>query len=110
MSDDNEGRVAGVVIYILESHVHGVAVVVLQYFNLISKGADSRLQQVKMNGRHLRTEKGVILFHLLGEHYAVIGAGHHPALKMSLVPYLYGCNEGADSYSGRSQVIDLVNL
>ena len=53
LSDDNEGRVTGVVIYILESHVHGVAVVVLQYFNLISKGADSRLQQVKMNGRHL---------------------------------------------------------
>ena len=110
MSDDNEGRVAGVVIYILESHVHCVSVVVLQYLNLISKGADSRLQKVKMNGRHLGAEKGVILLHLLGEHYPVIGAGHHPALKMSLVPYLYGCNEGADSYSGRSQVIDLVNL
>ena len=88
MSDDYEGRVAGVVIYILESHVHCVSVVVLQYLNLISKGADSRLQKVKMNGRHLGAEKGVILLHLLGKHHPVIGAGHHPALKMSLVPYL----------------------
>ena len=88
MSDDNEGRIAGVVIYILESHIHGVAVVVLQNLNLITKGADGRLQKVKMDGRHLGAEKGIILFHLLGEHYPVVSAGHHLALKMSLVPDL----------------------
>ena len=57
MSDDDQGGVAGVVIYILESHVHCVSVVVLQYLDFISKGADGRLQKVKMNGRHLGAEK-----------------------------------------------------
>ena len=43
LSDDNQGRVACIIVHVLESHVHRVAVVVLQYFNPVSEGTDGRL-------------------------------------------------------------------
>ena len=43
LADDDEGWVAGIVVHILESHVNGGSVVILQNLDLVAKGADGWL-------------------------------------------------------------------
>ena len=59
LSDDDEGRIAGVIVYVFEAHVHSLTVVVGQHFDLVSCSLEGGLQQFEMDGRHLRAEDGV---------------------------------------------------
>ena len=110
LTDDDQGWVAGIIIYILESHVDGAAVVILENFNLVSKGADSWLQQVEVNGRHLRAEDCVILFHGLGKDSSVVSAGYDFMAIVFLIPHPQSGNERTNPDSRSSQVIDLIDL
>ena len=68
------------------SPIHGRTIVVLQYFDVITEGADGRLQKVK-SGSVTSVDKGSCSpFHVLGEQYTVISAGNHFFL---MVPVTY---------------------
>ena len=110
LADDDKGWIAGVVIYILEPHVYGGAVIIFQYLKVVAKSPDSRFQQVKVDGGHLGTQDGVILFHVLSKQYPVVGAGNHLSVKMVFVPDLQRGDKGADPDAGRAQIVYLVNL
>ena len=83
---------------------------VLKDFDIVAKGPDCRLHQIKVDGRHLGAEKGVVLLHFLCKYHAVIGAGNDFALIMALVSHTDGRNEGADPDAGRAKVIHLVDF
>ncbi len=63
-----EGRVARVVVHIFQTVVDGRVVVVAHQNEVVAAGPCRRLNQVKVDGRHLRAQDGVaFLEHLLGE-------------------------------------------
>ena len=98
LSDDYKGRVAGVVIYIFKPHVYGVPVVICKDHKVIARVPEYRLQKLKVYRRHLRAKYGIVLFHLLGEVFAVIGRGNGVALDLLHFPDLYGRNERTYTY------------
>jgi len=63
-------------------------IVVIQYLKIITAGLESGSNQFKMNGRHLRTEDGVILSHFLGELYLFDGFAADGALFVQLFSYI----------------------
>ena len=88
MANDDQGRVAGVIVDILQAHIYGTFTVIFQNLNLVAEGADSRFDQFKVDGRHLRAEQGVVLLHLLGKDDTVVSAGYNFALEMLLLAHL----------------------
>ena len=49
LTDNDQRRIAGVIIYILKTYIHCVAVMVLQDLYVIAKSTDGRFDQVKMD-------------------------------------------------------------
>ena len=49
LSDYDKRRIAGVVVYIFQSHVHGLPVVVREHLDLIPGGLESRLQKFEVD-------------------------------------------------------------
>ncbi len=64
---DEQGRIAGIVVYIFQSHIHGMLIVVVQYDEVVTAGIERRLQELKVDRGHLRTDNGVILTHFFGK-------------------------------------------
>ena len=77
---------------------------------MVAAGANGRFQQIKVDGRHLRAEKRVILLHFLCKNHTVVGAGHNFMMIMLLVTHAQGSNQGADADTRSPKVIDLVDL
>ena len=65
LSDNDERRVAGVVVYIFKSHVHCLTVVIRKHLDLIAGSLECRLQKLEVDRRHLGAEDCVSLAHLL---------------------------------------------
>ena len=63
-----------------------------------------------MDRGHLRTDDGVILSHFLGKLHFFDGRGADGAFLLFLFSDTQGGEQGADSNSGCSQVIDFVNF
>ena len=49
LSDNNEGRIACIVVYIFQAHVNCLFVVVRKHFDLVSGSFEGRLQKLKVN-------------------------------------------------------------
>ena len=45
----DERRIAGIVIYIFETGIYGVFIIVLQYFDLIARFTESRLNEIEVD-------------------------------------------------------------
>ena len=56
LSDDGNGGIAGVVVDVLEPHVDGAAVVVVEHDHAVSVPPEHRLEHVEVDGAHLRRE------------------------------------------------------
>ena len=110
LSDDDEGRIAGVVVYIFEAHVHSLTVVVWQHFDLVAGSLESGLQQFEMDGRHLRAEDGVGLSHLFCERHFLDGCRTDGAGLFLLLAHADRGQQGAHADAGRAQVVDFVDL
>ena len=74
----------------------------MENLELIAKAPHRGLNQAEMDGRHLRAQDGVILFHLLCEEHAAVRAGNHRFLKMAHFPYADSGDQGAHADSCRS--------
>ena len=49
LSDYHQGRVAGIVVYIFQTHIHGILVVIRQHFQLVTGGIKCRLHDVEVD-------------------------------------------------------------
>ncbi len=111
LPDDKEGRVAGIVVHVFESVIHRSVVVVAHQDHIVAAGSGRRLNEIKMNGRHLGAEDGVLLVeHLLRKRNLFDAGGVNGALERVLFPDIDGRNQRADADSGGAQVVHLINL
>ena len=85
-------------------------VVVVQYFEMIAAGGKSLLKDVKMDGRHLGAEDGIILAHLFGKLHLFDGTGVDGPLLRFLFPHTDGGEERANPDSGSPQVVYFVDF
>ena len=88
LTDYQQGRIAGIVVDILQTHIYSLFTVIFQNLDLVAKGADGWFDQIKVDGGHLRAEQGVVLLHLFGKDETVVSAGHYFALEMLLLAHL----------------------
>ena len=73
LANDNEWRVAGVVVYELKSHVHTFPCRDIRYDHIVAGCLKGWHEKVKVYRWHLRADDGVVvLFHLLGEYNTLV--------------------------------------
>ena len=63
-----------------------------------------------MDRRHLRAEDGVVLPHFLCKGYLLNGRRHNSPLQILLLLYTDGSDQRTDTDTGRTQVIDFIDL
>ena len=80
------------------------------YFDFIPRLTECRLQKLKVNRRHLRTNDGILLLHFLCEKHTVQGGIPFLHLHMLFPSVLNRRNQGADTNTRRTKVIYLINL
>ena len=110
LSDHDQRRIAGVIIYIFKSQVYGILSGSGQYNNLQPAGAKCCLQQIKMKRRHVRAEDGIILPPLSGKDHTLIGGRTDLTRLLLFFPDADGGEKRADPDPRRSQIADLVDL
>ena len=54
LAHHHQRRIAGVVVHVLQPHIHGLLVVVGQHLHVVAGGVEGGLQQLEVDGRHLR--------------------------------------------------------
>ncbi len=97
----NQGGVAGVVVYVFQSHVHGFPVVRLsKHLQMIAGGVEGRCDQAEMDRRHLGTEDGVILPHFLCEYDPCDVCRGDIPLDVLFLPHTDGRDQGTDTDAG----------
>ena len=68
LTDDNDRRVAGVIVDVLQARFHGLATRVLKHSHVQSRAPEQRLQEAEVNRRHLRGKDFVSrIAHFLGK-------------------------------------------
>ena len=107
---NQKGRVAGIIIDIFQSHIHGVFIIVIQYNKVIAAGIKGRLQDFKMDRRHLGTDNGIILPHFFCEGYLFNGRRVDGTGTSQFFSYSDGREQGTNPDSGSPKVIDLINF
>ena len=76
LSDDHDGRIAGVVVHVFEASLHVFARGVLEDVELVAAGADHRFDEGEVDRAHLRGDDRVVLLHVLDELLTVRVTGH----------------------------------
>ena len=110
LSDDDQRRVACVVVDVFQTDIDRISAVILEYLNVVSKCADCRLNQLKVDRRHLRAQERVVLLHLFGEDDTVVSARYDLALKVLLVADTKSGDQRADANARCAEVVDLIDL
>ena len=105
-----QGGVTGVIVHIFQPHIHGMAVVVVQDYEIVAASIEGRLHDLEVDGGHLGADDGVVPAHLLGEGHLLYGGGVERALLMALLPHLDGGEQGAHPDPGGPQIVHLVDL
>ena len=111
LSNNENGRIARVVVDVLQPLVNDRLRAVAQDNDVISGMTERRLQQVEMYRRHLRAEDSVLLAHFLGEfrlaHIAEVTYHRLVVMALALLDYR---DKRAQTYSCRAEVVYLVYL
>ena len=111
LTDDDDGRVAGIVVHVLETRIDRGPVCVVQDFDMITAGADSRLDQLEVDRGHLWAEDSVALvLHLLREELTIIACRTQCPLVVLLLPYTDRRNQRTYTDTCRTEVVDLVDF
>ena len=111
LPDHDDGRVARVVVDILQPDIHGGAGVVVKDRHMIAVAGEDRLQNIKMDRTHLRRENGVaVLAHLFGKLRAVISSRTRLRLDPLLFTQTHGGKQAANTDTHRAEVVDLVDF
>jgi len=110
LSDYDQRRITGIIIYIFQSHVDCLFVVIRKYFNLISCCTECRLKKFKVNRWHLWAEDGISLPHFFCKRYFFNRRRTDRSLFLLFLTYTDRSKERADTDSCSSQVIDFINF
>ena len=106
----HKGRIAGIVVYIFQSNIYRMAVVIGKYFKVIAAGLKGSGEHIKVDRRHLRTEDRIVLPHLFGKGYFINSGGVDLTLLMLLFPDTDRRDQGTDTDPCCSQVINFIDL
>ena len=88
LSDDHDGRIAGVVVHVFEASLHVFARGVLEDVELVAAGADHRFDEGEVDRAHLRGDDRVVLLHVLDELLTVRVTGHGRVVVAGLLGIL----------------------
>ena len=111
LTDHDDGRVAGIVVHVLETRIDRCPVCVVQNFDLITAGADGRLDQLEVDRGHLRAEDGVALvLHVLRKELSIIAGRTQRTLVMLLLPDTDRRDQRTHTDTCRAEVVDLIDL
>ena len=111
LADHRDGREAGVVVDVLEPHVDGPSVVVLEQHHVVAVLGEHRLENIKVNGAHLgREQRPLLVAHFFCEGRAVISRALRVRVDALLTSDPHGGEQAADADTHRAEVVDLVDL
>ena len=111
LADHRDGREAGVVVDVLEPHVDGPSVVVLEQHHVVAVLGEHRLENIKVNGAHLgREQRPLLVAHFFREGRAVVGRALRVRVDALLTSDPHGGEQATDADTHRAEVVDLVDL
>ena len=110
LSDYQQGGIAGIVVNIFQTYIHRVLVVIVQYDEIVTAGIERRLQDLKVDRGHLRTDDGVILAHLFGKRYLLNSGRTDGAVLAQFLTDTDRGQQGTDTDTCRTQVVDFIDL
>ena len=111
LADDKKGRVAGVVVYIFQSHVHGLVIVVRQDHDVVAAALRGGLNEIEMDRRHLRAEDRIAFpSHLFRKGRLCDGGALNIPDGLLFVPDPDSGDQGSHADPRRAEVVDLVDL
>ena len=110
LSHNDEGRVAGVIVYVFQPCIHCLFAHLRQHIHVVAAMAEYRRQKVEMNRRHLRYQDRIILAHFFGKFHLFNVCRNDLRFDILFVPDAHGGDQGTDADSCCSQVVDLVDL
>lgn len=105
-----QGRIAGIIVNIFQTNIHRVLVIVVQYHEIVTAGIERRLQDLKVDRGHLRTDDGIVLTHLFGKRYLLDSGRTDVAVLAHLFTDTDCRQQGTDTDTGRTQVVDFIDL
>ena len=114
LTHDQNRWITGIIIDVFQSFIHSVLVYGRQNLYVISALAERRLQESKMNRRHLRRQERVILLHLLGKYDLFKFVLRRPygtgGRSLHLIAFIHRSLQGAQPDSNRAQVAAFIDL
>ena len=110
LTDDNEGRVAGVIVDIFQSQVHCLVFRRVYHHKAVAGRIESRSHDVEMDRTHLRAEDRIGLPHVLCEDNRLNSGGVYLTRCFVRIADADGGDQGADPDPGGSQVAHFVDL
>ena len=108
LTNHQQRWIARVVIDIFQSHINAAFVVVVQYDQIIAASSECRLEEVKVNRRHLRAENRIVFAHLFCEQHSFHAAWLEGALLMALVAHADGGEQGTDTDARRTEIVHFI--
>ena len=85
-------------------------VIVVQYHEIVTAGIERRLQDLKVDRGHLRTDDGIVLTHLFGKRYLLDSGRTDVAVLAHLFADTDCRQQGTDTDTCRTQVVDFIDL
>ena len=111
LADHTDGRIAGIIVDILQTDIDRFLVTVRKKIYIQSLASEGRDQQIKVKRRHVRRQDRImIVLHLFRVDDTVMGTAVKVTFDMVLLTKSDGSDQRPDSYSCRSKVADLVDL
>ena len=110
LADDDQRRIACIVIHILQSDIDRILIVVGQHFQMIPSGVERSLQKRKVHRRHLRAEDSVILLHLFGKDHTIHGSRLDDSFFFLLFLCPECCQKGTNTDAGSTEIVDFIDL
>ena len=85
-------------------------VVIVQYDEIVTAGIERRLKDLKVDRGHLRTDDGVVLAHLFGKRYLLNSGRTDGAVLAQFLTDTDRGQQGTDTDTCRTQVVDFIDL
>ena len=111
LTDDGDRRKTSVIIDVFQPCIYCLAVIVFQYFKIISVLVKYRLDNIKVDRQHLRRENGIVLVpHLLRIFGTVICGWLRLCLDILLTAHPHSRYQAANTDTNRTEIVHLVDL
>ena len=86
LADGQQRRVAGVVVHVFEAFIHNLPAGGAQQVHMVAEAFQHVFDQLKVDGRHVGGDDGVLFFHLPGEFHPVLVVRHEVYISFLRLP------------------------